>query len=68
MTNATVEVKRGVGRPATFPGQETKMAGFKLPIETLERLATRAEEKGLNQNDLVNRALTAYMRDRSRKG
>jgi hypothetical protein len=72
MTNAT-ETKRGRGRPASFPNQETKMAGYNLPVETLD-LVTEAVEKRnkdrgnkprINQNQLVDRALRAYLRQRS---
>jgi hypothetical protein len=60
------EVKRGRGRPASFPNQETKMAAYCLPITTLESLQAGAKARGITQNALVDRALRAYLR--SRKG
>lgn len=58
------EVKRGRGRPKSFPNVETKMAGFNLPIETLELVQKVAEKRELPQNVLVERALRAYLRNR----
>lgn len=63
MTNST-ETKRGRGRPATFPAQETKMAGYNLPTSTLELVRRAAAKREINQNLLVNRALLAYVRER----
>ena len=64
--STSTEVKRGRGRPASFPNQDTKMAGFNLPTATLELLATGAKARGVTQNAVVDRALRAYLR--SRKG
>lgn len=61
MTNAT-ETKRGRGRPATFPNQNTKMAGYNLPTATLELVRKAAAKREVNQNLLVDRALRAYLR------
>lgn len=72
MANAT-EVKRGRGRPESFPGVETKMTGFNLPVSTLELLSeavvkrNKARKEGVsrvNQNTLVNTALRAFLRNR----
>lgn len=63
MSNAT-EVKRGRGRPATFPNDETRMAGFNLPVATLELVRKTAEKREINQNALVNKALLAFCRTR----
>lgn len=65
MSNSnTAEVKRGRGRPAAFPNEETKMAGFNLPVGTLELLAKGAADREVTQNTLVNRAIRAYVRGR----
>jgi hypothetical protein len=63
MSNAT-ETKRPVGRPQSFPGQATKMAGFNLPVETLALLAEAAKSREVTQNTLVERALRSYLRNR----
>ena len=72
MTNST-ETKRGRGRPCSFPGQETKMAGFNLPVATLELLTAAVEKRNTNRKEgqgrtncnlVVDRALRAYLRDR----
>ena len=63
MTNST-EIKRGRGRPKSFPNTETKMAGYNLPIETLELVTKAAAKREVNQNILVDRALRAYLRER----
>jgi hypothetical protein len=63
MSNAT-ETKRPVGRPQSFPGQSTKMAGFNLPVETLALLAETAKSREVTQNTLVERALRSYLRNR----
>ena len=60
-----VEVKRGRGRPKSFPElseKEVKMAGYKLLVTTLEVVSKGAEKRGIAQNALVNRALLAYLR------
>lgn len=62
MSNSSTETKRGRGRPASFPGQETRMAGFNLPTATLKRLAEGAETRKVTQNALVDRAVNAYLR------
>lgn len=59
-----VEVKRSVGRPASFPNQETKMAGYNLPLTTLKLVSDAADKRDENQNILVDRALRAYLRTR----
>jgi len=65
-STSTSTEKRGRGRPASFPGQETKMAGFNLPVSTLNMLAAGAAAREVTQNTVVDRALRAYLR--SRKG
>jgi hypothetical protein len=60
--NTNVETKRGRGRPATFPNKATKMAGYNLPVETLELVRKAAAKREVNQNLLVDRALRAYLR------
>ena len=60
------EVKRGRGRPRSFPDQTTKMAGFALPVETLELLQEGARSRNIPQNALLDRAIRSYLR--SRKG
>jgi hypothetical protein len=60
--NVSTETKRGRGRPATFPNQETKMAGYNLPTDTLEMVRKAAAKREVNQNLLVDRALRAYLR------
>ena len=67
-----VEVKpRGRGRPSSFPeGVETKMAGFNLPVATLELLTSTVEKRNkdrgakprTNGNLLVDRAIRAFLR------
>jgi len=57
-----VAAKRGRGRPASFPNQETKMAGYNLPVTTLDLVTKAAAKRGVNQNILVDRALRAYLR------
>lgn len=64
MTSAT-ETKRGRGRPQTFPGQKTRMAGFNLPVDTLDLLSASAESRDKTQNAIVDAALRAYCRKRS---
>lgn len=64
MSSTNTEVKRGRGRPASFPNLETKMAGFNLPLATLESLAAGAKARGITQNALLDRALKAYLRPR----
>ena len=65
MTSATTtEVKRGRGRPPAFPDAKTKMAGFNLPVETLELLSATAKSRELTQNAIVDRAVRAYCRTR----
>lgn len=66
--NTNTEVKRGRGRPATFPDQDTKMAGYNLPITTLEAVATEAARREWNQNALVNRALLSFLNRGKGKG
>lgn len=61
-STATQTQTRGRGRPASFPDQETKMAGFNLPVTTLELIAKGASKRGVNQNILVERAIRAYCR------
>lgn len=63
-TNTETEVKRGRGRPASFPDTATKMAGFNLPLTTLDSLAAGAKARGITQNALLDRALKAYLRPR----
>lgn len=58
------EVKRGRGRPKSFPNVQTKMAGFNLPVETLELVSKTAEQREIPQNVIVERALRAYLRNR----
>lgn len=58
------EVKRGRGRPESFPNQETKMAGFNLPVATLDLVKQTSEKRSMPQNILVERALRAYLRTR----
>jgi hypothetical protein len=60
--STSTETKRGRGRPATFPTQNTKMAGYNLPVTTLEIVRKAAAKREVNQNLLVNRALLAYLR------
>ena len=60
------ETKRGRGRPRSFPDQQTKLAGFALPLETLELLQEGARTRGIPQNALLDRAIRSYLR--SRKG
>lgn len=60
MSNS-VEVKRGRGRPASFPNTETKMANYNLPIATLDLVTKAAAKREVNQNILVDRALRAYL-------
>lgn len=62
MTNSTTIEKRGRGRPASFPNTETKMAGYNLPVETLEMVTKAAAKREVNQNILVDKALRAYLR------
>jgi hypothetical protein len=69
MTQAT-ETKRGRGRPASFPDVETNMAGYNLPQETLDLVKAAVEKRNknrgnkprINQNQLVDRALRAFLR------
>ena len=61
MTNSTL-TKRGRGRPASFPNTDTKMAGYNLPVATLDLVTKAATKRGVNQNILVDRALRAYLR------
>jgi len=61
MSNST-EVKRGRGRPKSFPNAETRMAGFNLPVATLEKIVAAAAKRGTNQNTLLDRAVNAYLR------
>lgn len=65
MSNAT-EVKRGRGRPASFPNQETKPSGYSLPVATLKLVEDAAVAKEVNRNVIVDRALRAYLRTRSK--
>lgn len=60
----STETKRGRGRPRSFPDQQTKMAGFNLPVATLELLQEGARSRGVTQNALVDRAIRAYVRNR----
>lgn len=60
--STSTETKRGRGRPATFPNTETKMAGYNLPVATLELVRKAAAKREVNQNLLVDRALRAYLR------
>lgn len=59
--NTATEVKRGRGRPKSFPNAATKMAGYNLPEATLEMVTTAAVTRGVPQNILVDRALRAYL-------
>lgn len=61
MSTSTQE-KRGRGRPATFPNTKTKMAGYNLPVTTLDLVRNAAAKREVNQNLLVDRALRAYLR------
>lgn len=63
MANQT-EVKRGRGRPKSFPGVKTKMAGYMLPTTTLDLVSEAAATREINQNILVDKALRAYLRTR----
>ena len=63
--NTNTEVKRGRGRPQSFPNQDTKMAGYRLPTSTLDLVTKSATKREINQNILVDRALRAYLRERS---
>ena len=63
-SNTETEVRRGRGRPKAFPGVETAMAGFSLPVETLALLKTGAKAREITQNALLDRALRAYLRAR----
>lgn len=64
------ETKRGRGRPESFPGVETKMAGYNLPVATLKLVTSTVEKRNkdrgskprINQNQLVDRAIRAYLR------
>lgn len=62
MNSQVAEVKRGRGRPESFPGVETRMAGFNLPVTVLEKLAVGAKKREITQNALVAKALEAYLR------
>ena len=66
-----VAEKRGRGRPEAFPGVDCRMAGYNLPVATLERVAKAVKARNakkaegaqsMTQNTLVNRALLAYLR------
>lgn len=61
-STSTATAPRKRGRPASFPTQETKMAGYNLPETTLELVSNAAAKRGINQNILVDRALRAYLR------
>jgi len=62
-TNSTAtQTTRPRGRPASFPDQETKMAGFNLPVATLDLVGAAAAKREINQNILVDRAIRAYLR------
>jgi len=65
MTQET-EIKRGRGRPESFPGQKTKMVGYNLPVETIELLQAEVERRNANRkpdqptvnlNTIVDRAI-----------
>lgn len=62
--SSNTEVRRGRGRPRSFPDQQTKMAGFNLPVETLELLQEAAQARGVTQNALVDRAIRSLLRNR----
>ena len=41
------------------------MAGYRLPTSTLDLVTKSATKREINQNILVDRALRAYLRERS---
>jgi len=51
---ATTEAKRPVGRPASFPGQDTKMFAANIPVTTSAGLVALSKQRGVPLNVLVN--------------
>lgn len=66
-TQGATEVKRGRGRPSAFPGQETRVAGFNLPVEVLDMLASEVGVTKETQNAIVAKAIQRFVSDRERK-
>ena len=67
MSNA--ETKRGRGRPASFPGQETNAMLARIPVETQAKLREVATKRRENINVTLARFIERGHKDatRSRK-
>ena len=71
-TSPAIEApKRGRGRPATFPGQETVAFLTTVPVETRQMLRDVASKRGETINATIARFIEngfkAAMRNRSKK-
>jgi hypothetical protein len=58
--------KRGKGRPAAFPDQETVVRGANLPVETWNGVRTLVRE-GETLNQTLNRVLTAAIASEAKR-
>ncbi len=68
---AKTEEKRGRGRPANFPGQETTARLYKLPGTTIALVEQEAERinksLGITIDGLIQRGFNAVNRKRKTK-
>ena len=62
-------IKRGRGRPASFPDQETKAFLTTIPVDTIAQLHELREKWGVNMNQAIARLAQRAHKDafRSRK-
>jgi len=56
-------IKRGRGRPASFPDQETKAFLTTVPVDTIGQLKEMAEKWGLNLNQAIARVAERAHKD-----
>jgi hypothetical protein len=70
-TADTTEAKRPVGRPATFPGIETRMHAANLPVDTIAGLKALAKQRGVPLNSIMHtilsQAINRAAKDRARR-
>ncbi len=65
--NPEPEVKRGRGRPATFPNTEVALLATKLPTETLDHLRMIAEKREVPIGVLINKMIERAWAEQNRQ-
>ena len=68
--NVATTIKRGRGRPASFPGQECRAVLSTIPVESIAQLHELNTKWGVNINQAIVRMIARSHKDafRNRKG